>query len=307
MGTILHVPQIHFYPGGPPVSGLALGMWRLADARLTRANIRALVHEAIEVGITTIDHADIYGNHACQGLFGDAIAGDAALRDKLQIVTKCGIKLRPSAASTQRVNYYDTSCAHILASMDESLKALRTDRVEVLLIHRSDPLLDADEVAEAFMTLKKAGKALHFGVSNFTPGQFDLLASRLPFGLVTNQLQFSVLHTDPLYDGTFDQCQRLRVSPMAWSPLAGGQLLKDENERARRVRRALEDVGKELGGATVEQTALAWILAHPARIIPVLGTTNRERARSSAAAAGLKLSREQWFYILEAATGEPVP
>ncbi len=303
----MNVPQICISAGGLAVSRIALGAWRLADARLTRDEIRALVRQAVEAGITTIDHADIYGGHTCQGLFGDAVAGDAALRDKLQLVTKCGIKLISPAGSAQRVKYYDTSRAHILASVDDSLKALRTDRVEALLIHRSDPLLDPDEVAEAFVALKKAGKVLHFGVSNFTPGQFDLLASRLPFALVTNQLQFSVLHTNPLYDGTFDQCLRLHVSPMAWSPLGGGQLFKAEDERARRVRRALGEIGRELGGATVEQAALAWILAHPARIIPVLGTTNRERVRSSAAAAGLTLSREQWFFILEAAAEEPVP
>jgi predicted oxidoreductase len=303
----MNVPEIRFSAEGPAASRIALGMWRLADAKLNREEIRALILQALEVGITTIDHADIYGDYTCQGLFGDAIAGDAALRDKLQLVTKCNIKLIPTNGPTQRVKYYDTSRAHILASVDASLKALRTDRVEALLIHRSDPLLDPDEVAEAFVALKKAGKVLHFGVSNFTPGQFDLLASRLPFGLVTHQLEFSVLRAGPLHDGTLDQCLRLRLSPMAWSPLAGGHLLKAGDERARRVRRALEEIGKELGGATVEQVALAWILAHPARIVPVLGTSNRERVRSSAAAAGLTLSREQWFLILEASAGKPVP
>jgi len=303
----MNVPQIPFSADGPVASRLALGMWRLADARLNRDQIRALILEAAELGITTIDHADIYGIYTCQGLFGEAVGGDGALRDRLQLVTKCGIRLGPPAVTTQRVKYYDTSRANILASLDNSLKALRTDRVDVLLIHRSDPLLDPDEVAEAFVTLKKAGKVLHFGVSNFTISQFDLLASRLPFALVTNQLQFSVLQTAPLYDGTFDQCLRLRVLPMAWSPLAGGQLLKAEDERARRVRGALEEVGKEFGGASVEQVALAWILAHPAKIIPVLGTNNRERVRSSAAAASISLSREQWFLILEASAGMPAP
>jgi predicted oxidoreductase len=302
----MKVPQIPFSSAGLPASRISLGMWRLADAKLTRVATQALIHEAVEAGITTIDHADIYGEHTCQGLFGDAVGGDAALRDKMQIVTKCGIKLIPPG-SAQRVKHYDTSRAHILASVEESLRVLRTDRVELLLIHRSDPLLEPDEVAEAFVALKKAGKALHFGVSNFTTGQFDLLASRLPFGLVTNQLEFSVLHTAPLYDGTFDQCLRLRVSPMAWSPLAGGRLFNADDERARRVRRALEEVGKDLGGATAEQVALAWTLAHPARIITVVGTTNRERVRSSAAAAGLTLSRDQWFFILEASAGEPAP
>jgi predicted oxidoreductase len=303
----MNVPQIRLSPDGPSVSRLTLGAWRLADTHLTRDEIAALVHQAVEAGISTIDHADIYGSHTCQRLFGDAVGGDSSWRDRMQIVTKCGIKLIPPGGSAQRVKYYDTSRAHILESVDDSLRALRTDRVEVLLIHRSDPLLDPDEVAEAFVALKKAGKALHFGVSNFTPAQFDLLASRLPFGLVTNQLQFSILHTAPLYDGTFDQCLRLRLSPMAWSPLDGGRLLRAEDERARRVRRALEEVGKELGGAPLEQVALAWILAHPARIIPVLGTTNRERVLSAAAAIGLTLSRDQWFFILEASAGEPVP
>jgi predicted oxidoreductase len=303
----MNVPLIRFSPDGPHVSRLSFGAWRLADTHLTRDQIRALVHRAAEMGITTIDHADIYGGHACQRLFGDAVGEDAALRDRLQIVTKCGIKLMPPGGSTQRVKYYDTSRAHILASVDESLKALRTDRVDVLLIHRSDPLLDPDEVAEAFVALKKTGKALHFGVSNFTASQFDLLASRLPFAMVTNQLQFSVLHSAPMYDGTFDQCLRLRLSPMAWSPLDGGRLLHATDERAQRVRRALEEIGKELGGAPLEQVALAWILAHPARVIPVLGTTNLDRVRSAADAAGLALSREQWFFVLEASAGNPVP
>jgi predicted oxidoreductase len=303
----MNVPQIRFSVDGPPTSRLALGMWRLGDAKLNREGIRALVQEAVDTGITTIDHADIYGHHTCQGLFGDAVGGDAALRDKMQIVTKCGVKLIPHGDTTQRVKYYDTSRDYILASVEESLKVLRTDRIDVLLIHRSDPLLNPDEVAEAFAGLKKAGKVLHFGVSNFTPSQFDLLASRLPFGMVTNQLEFSVLHTRPMYDGAFDQCLRLRISPMAWSPLAGGRLLKADDERSQRVRRALVEVGKDFGGATAEQVALAWTLAHPARIVTVLGTTNRERVRSSAVAAGMKLSRDQWFFILEASAGEPAP
>ncbi|MGP8236289.1 MAG: aldo/keto reductase, partial [Limisphaerales bacterium] len=147
----------------------------------------------------------------------------------------------------------------------------------------------------------------YFGVSNFTPSQFDLLASRLPFAMVTNQLQFSVLHTAPLYDGTFDQCLRLRLSPMAWSPLDGGRLPQAKDERARKVRKALEEIGNELGGATLEQVALAWILAHPSHVVPVIGTTNPARVRSAAAAAKLHLTREQWFFILEASAGAPIP
>lgn len=303
----MKVPLICFSTEGLSVSRLTLGAWRLADSKLSREQIHTLVHQAVDLGLTTIDHADIYGGHTCQRLYGEAVGADTVLRDRLQIVTKCGIKLLPASGKGQRVKYYDTSRAHILASVDESLAALRTDRVDLLLIHRSDPLLDPDEVAQAFVELKKAGKALHFGVSNFTPSQFDLLASRLPFGLVTNQLQFSVLHTVPMYDGTFDQCLRLRISPMAWSPLDGGRVLKSKDKRAAKVRRALEEVGKEFKGASLEQVALAWVMAHPARVVPVIGTTNPERVRSAAGAVDLTLSREQWFFILEASAGAPAP
>jgi predicted oxidoreductase len=301
------LPQIRFSTDGLPASRIAWGAWRLADSRLSTEQIHALVHAAVDAGFTTIDHADIYGGHTCQKLFGDAVGEDSSLREKIQIITKCGIKLMPEKAAGQRVKYYDTSREYIVASVEDSLKALRTDRVEVLLIHRPDPMLDPDEVAEAFLALQKDGKVLHFGVSNFSAAQFDLLASRLPFGLVTNQLQFSVLHTTPLYDGTFDQCLRLKISPMAWSPLDGGKLIAADDRRTQQVRRALAEIGKELNDATIEQVALAWILAHPARIIPVVGTCNKERVLSSAHAAELKLTREQWFFILQASAGAPVP
>jgi predicted oxidoreductase len=302
----MNVPQIAFSADGPPTSRIALGMWRLADSKLTRDELRKLVHAAVDAGITTMDHAAVYGRHTCQRIFGEAVGDDASLRKKMQIVTKSGIQILKEGAN-QRVKYYDTSRAHILGAMEETLRFLKTDHVEVLLVHRSDPILDPDEVASAFVDLKKAGKVLHFGVSNFTNSQFDLLASRLPFPLVTNQVQFSVLHTDPMYDGTFDQCLRLRISPMAWSPLGGGRLIKEGDERSSRLRHALTEVGKDFGGATIEQVALAWIMAHPARIIPILGSMNVERVRSAAAAASLTISRDQWFYILEASAGKPAP
>ena len=148
---------------------------------------------------------------------------------------------------------------------------------------------------------------LFFGVSNFTPSQFDLLASRLDFPLVTNQIELSVMNMQALHDGTVDQCARLGISPMAWSPLAGGRLFGDDSEQALRLRAALSAVGEALGGAAMDQVALAWILRHPARIAPVLGTGKLERIRSAAQAESLALSREQWFAIWTASAGEPVP
>lgn len=301
----MRVSKINLSSNGPAVSRIALGAWRLSDEELPPDAIRSLIEKCIETGITTVDHADIYGSYTCEGLFGMAVG--PALRDQLQLVTKCGIKLVSPNRPGHRLKLYDTSHSHIIASVENSLKQLRTDRIDVLLIHRPDPLMDADETARAFVELKGAGKVLHFGVSNFTVGQFDLLSSRLPFPLVTNQLEFSLLHREPMYDGTFDQCQRLRISPMAWSPFAGGKLFDDEGAATQRVRESLRQVGEELGGAAPDQIALSWILAHPSRPIPIIGTTKPTRAIQAAGAEALKLSREQWFTILKAAVGADVP
>jgi predicted oxidoreductase len=294
-------------PVGPEVSRLALGLWRLAGWDLEDTVLLDLIHAALDLGISTFDHADIYGSYRCEELFGRALALEPGLRPRMQIVTKCGIKLVSERRPAHRIHHYDTGKAHILASVDNSLRALGTDYVNLLLIHRPDPLMNADEVAEAFHELRSSGQVLHFGVSNFLPWQFDLLASRLDFPLVTNQLEISVLHMEALHDGTVDQCQRLGISPMAWSPLGGGRLFSSDDERAVRVREALCAVGDELGGASLDQVALAWLLRHPSRIVPVLGTGSVEHLRRSAAAAALSLNREQWFSIWTASAGHEVP
>ena len=167
--------------------------------------------------------------------------------------------------------------------------------------------MNADVVATAFTDLKQSGKVRYFGVSNFTPFQFDLLQSRLNFPLVTNQVEVSVLKMDMLHDGTLDQCQQLRISPMAWSPFGGGELFSGNAEKAVRVRNELQKIGKELGGKTVDQIALAWLLLHPSHIVPVLGTGNFERVKSAAAAVNIHLSRDQWFRIWTASNGYEVP
>jgi predicted oxidoreductase len=225
----------------------------------------------------------------------------------MQIVTKCGIMLASPNRPQHSLKHYDTSRANIVASVDESLRFLRTDYVNLLLIHRPDLLMDPDEVAEAFTELRQAGKVLHFGVSNFTPSQFDLLASRLDLPLVTNQIEVSVLYLDLMHNGTVDQCLQRGIAPMVWSPLAGGRIFTGDGEQAARVRQALQAVGEELGGASLDQVALAWILTHPARFVPILGTSKIERLRSAARAENLRLTREQWFSIWSASAGTPVP
>ena len=167
--------------------------------------------------------------------------------------------------------------------------------------------MDPDEVAEAFRKLSASGKVRYFGVSNFTPSQFELLVSRLDVPLVTNQVEFSVLQVEPLFDGTMDLCQRYRISPMAWSPLGGGNLFHGNDERTTRLRKILSETGEALGGKSIDQVALAWLLQHPAGVIPVLGTGKLERVRSAVESMALELSREQWFAILAVSRGEDVP
>jgi predicted oxidoreductase len=301
------IPQIDMAPGGPRVSHVALGLWRLANWDLSDTERLDLIHASLDAGITTFDHADIYGDYMCEALFGQALALDPSLRDRMQLITKCGIKRVSTRRPSHQSNHYDTSRDHIVTSAENSLRALHTDYLDLLLIHRPDPLMDADEVAEAFSALRRAGKVRHFGVSNFYPHHLDLLASRLDFPLVTNQVEISVMQMSPLHDGTVDQCQRLCISPMAWSPLGGGRLFHAESPKAERLRVALQAIGRELGGATIDQVALAWILRHPARIVPIIGTGDVTRIRRAAAASELHLSRHQWFTIWTASSGTEVP
>ncbi len=285
------------------LSRLSLGVWRMNQWNLNDTDLLSLFETAVELGITTIDHADIYGGYTCEARFGTLVP--ASLRQKMQLVSKCGIKLVSPNRPEHRLKTYDTSRAHIVASVETSLKNLRTDYLDALLLHRPNPLMNADEVAEAFMSLRAAGKVLEFGVSNFTPSQVSLLQSRLPFRLITNQIEFSVLHLAPMYDGTLDQAQERSMPPMAWSPLAGGRLF-GEGEQARRLCSELTTIANELG-ASPEQVAIAWILKHPSKPMPILGSGKVERLKDLASADSLVLSDEHWFRILRVSTGVDVP
>jgi len=296
------VSRIAISSEGPMFSRIAQGFG--SSARWDKSPRQVLEHvsECVDLGITTLDIAAVYGGGRAEPLLGDALALNPPLRDKLQLITKCCI-----GTWNTSLYHYDTSRAHISWSVDQSLAKLRTDRIDVLLIHRPDPLMEADDVAEAFTELRQSGKVLHLGVSNFTPSQFELLASRLSFPLVTNEVEFSVMHLDTWHDGTLDLCQRLRISPLAWGPLGGGHLFRDETERAVRLRSELQAVAEELGGASIDQVAVAWILKHPANIVPILGTGKVERVRSAVKADALELTREQYFRIWTASTGTRLP
>ena len=285
---------------GPLLSPVAAGVWRLNQWGFDDAALAAWVEHALALGISTFDHADLYGGFTCEALFGRWLKANPARRDQLQLVSKCGIK-PPIAERGWQVKHYDTSAAHLTASVEASLRHLGTDYLDLLLIHRPDPLLAADEVADTFQRLQQAGKVRHFGVSNFTPSQYALLASRVP--LVTNQVEASLLHLDPLFDGTFDQCQQLRVRPMLWSPLAGGRVLDAAANPA--LHAALQQVAAELGSSPAV-VALAWLLQHPCKPLPIIGSRRLASLDDAAAACRLPLGRQHWFALLQAARGHEV-
>lgn len=301
------VPQIALSQHGPDVSRLVQGLWRLAEWKKSERELIEFIELCLAQGITTFDHADIYGDYSCEECFGAALARTRIERSTIQLVTKCGIKLVSARRPQHRMKSYDTSCAHIIASVENSLRCLHTDYLDLLLIHRPDPLVDPREVNEAFVRLRQSGKVHTFGVSNFLPSQFEMLASKLDVPLVTNQIEYSVLNLEAHADGSIDLCQKLALCPMAWSPLAGGRLFRDDSERTRRLRETLTRIGRQVGGASIDQVALAWILRHPVKFVPVLGTGDPARVRQAVEALGIDLSVEQWFEIRRDSLGKDVP
>jgi len=297
------------HPQGPEVSRLVWGLMLILESEEGRdpQRLAGMIAACLELGITTFDHADIYGGYRVEAHFGAALKAWGGDRSRLQLVTKCDLMLVTEGRPQHRIKHYDTSRAHILASVDQSLSNFGTDYIDLLLIHRPDPLLDADEVAAALESVCSAGKVRYIGVSNHTPSQLELLQSRLNRPLVTNQIKLSVLHMEALHDGTLDQAQRLRISPMAWSPLGGISLFRGHSEREQRVRAALQAVAEEIGGVDIGQVALAWLLRHPTRPVPILGTGKVERLHNFARATEITLDRQHWFSLWEASQGHQVP
>ncbi|WNG48359.1 oxidoreductase [Archangium minus] len=300
--------RVKMAPSGPEVSRMAYGLWRLmaVPGGAGVQQVLERIQTCLDHGITTFDHADIYGGYQCEAAFGAALRAHPGLRQKMELVTKCGIMLVNPARPHNRLKHYDYSRQHIVESVENSLRNLATDHIDVLLLHRPSPMLDPDEVAEALQQLVGQGKVRHLGVSNFTPSQFDMLASRLTVPLVTNQVELHPLRLEAFQDGTLDQCMRARISPMAWSPLAGGRLATGQGEAETRVRAVLAELARQYG-ADQEQLLLAWLLRHPSQIIPVVGTNRLERITSAAGALSLEMELQDWFAVWSAALGSEVP
>ncbi|MFY0654217.1 MAG: aldo/keto reductase [Cyclobacteriaceae bacterium] len=288
-------------------SQIVHGHWRLAEWQLSSQELLTLTRRAIDLGITTFDHADIYGDYSCEKLFGEALALNKGLRSDIQLVTKCGIQLISSKFPERQVKHYDYSYDHIVSSVNNSLNNFGTDYVDLLLLHRPSPFFDPEEVARAFSDLKSAGKVLHFGVSNFLPGQQQLLQSCLDDKLVTNQIEISPYCLENFENGTLDYLVQEKIKPMAWSPLAGGQIMNPDSEKGHRLLNSLREVASELGTEDIDKVIYKWLLMHPAGIIPVVGTGKIARLEKAADAINLKMNLEQWFMIYAASTGVEVP
>ncbi len=287
------------------LSPIVAGTCRLHQWGLDTAGLVRWIEQAIELGITSFDHADIYGSYSVEALFGDALAASPGLRQRLQIVTKCGIKLvSPARRPGHQINSYDSSTAHVVASVNNSLRALRTDHIDCLLLHRPDLLAQPDELAHTFGALRAAGKVLHFGVSNHSPSQLAALHRRFP--LVTHQIEFSPLQMQALADGTLEQCTDLKLRPMLWSPLAGGRLFTGQGEQERRVRAVLNELAAQHGVAPATM-AYAWLLRHPSRPLPVAGSQRLQALREAVAALTLAVSAEDWYHVWQASMGQEVP
>ena len=282
------------------LSRLVYGMWRLSDDNnIAPAHVQAKVEACLSQGITTMDQADIYGGYAAEEVLGNALRDAPHLRDQIEIITKCDILVGAGRYSATRIKHYDTSAAHIMASVDHSLRLMAIDHIDLLLIHRPDPLMDHHETGAALDAAVASGKALSVGVSNFRPHDWTLLQSAMQTPLVTNQIEISVLKNSAFTNGDLAFLQERHIPPMAWSPLAGGALFSGENP-------TLLALLTEIGNGDAASAAVAWLLAHPARIMPVFGTNNLSRIEALSRSCSLQMDRATWFEIYTTALGHEV-
>ena len=285
------------------MSRLVYGMWRLGDDTDTSAShVEAKIQACLDQGITTFDQADIYGGYAAEAVLGTALRANPSLRKQMEIVTKCDIVAPVGRYADAKVKYYDTSRAHILKSVDISLSEMAIDHIDLLLIHRPDPLMDHHETGAALDEVVASGKVGAIGVSNFRPWDWTLLQSAMKTQLVTNQIEISLGEISPFTNGDLAFHQQHGQPIMAWSPLGGGLLMAGNPP----VGVVADEIAAEFG-VDRAAVAVAFLLAHPANILPVMGTNNLSRIKTISDALKVNLDRESWYRLYEAALGHEVP
>lgn len=276
--------------------------WGIWGANHSEKEIQNLVQTSLEEGFYTFDHADIYGGYTTEKLFGDAVSGMNLPRESYHLISKCGIEY-PGGEKPYELKSYNYSKEYILKCVDESLQNLKTDYLDILLLHRPSPLMNPEEIAAAFGILRSNGKVRDFGVSNFTTSQFDLIHKYFPY-LVTNQVEISLNETKAFYDGTLDQMMMHKIRPTAYSVL--GNYFSTESEQNSRIKEVLNSLCEKYN-AEENQLLISFLLKHPAGIVPVIGTSKSENIRKIKKSLQIDLDREDWFRLLEASAGKRVP
>jgi predicted oxidoreductase len=274
--------------------------WGIWDKKLSTSEMAHLIQLCVENRITSFDHADIYGGYTTEADFGKALTQNKIDRKDIQLISKCGIQL--THGRDNKIKHYNYSKDYIIWSVEHSLKNLQTDYLDVFLLHRPSPLMEADEIAEAIEKLKKEGKIIDFGLSNFTACQTELIRQKTEIRY--NQIQFSATHHEAMLDGSFDYMQLNNIRPMSWNPL--GTVFREDIEQTRRLKKLLAELVKKyhLGSDTI---LLSWVLKHPANVIPVAGTVNVARIQALMKATELQLDQEDWFAIWTESMGNEVP
>jgi predicted oxidoreductase len=289
------------------LSRIIHGHWRMAEWGMSTKELLGLTRECIGLGITSFDHADIYGNYSCENIFGKVLATDKSLREDIQLISKCGIKLLSDKFPERKIKHYDYSADYIIASAEQTLSNFNTDYLDLLLLHRPAPFFDPEEVAKAFSRLKQSGKVRHFGVSNFNPQQFEMLEEYVEQPLVTNQVEISPVCLEHFDNGNIDYLIKRKIQPMAWSPLGGGKLMNPENEKEHRLHNTLKKIASELKVDSIDKVIYSWLLKHPAQIMPIIGTGKIDRIKNAVESMEISMTLEQWYRIYTASRGEDVP
>lgn len=285
------------------LSRIVYGMWRVGDDSDTSPkHIQAKIETCLEQGITSMDLADIYGDYGAEELVGNCLKQTPGLRDKIELISKCDIVAPCGKYSDRRVKYYDTSWKHITESVDASLSLFGVEQIDLFLIHRPDPFMDHVETGSTLDEIIKSGKVKAFGVSNFKPHDWTLLQSAMSNPLVTNQIEISLVAHDAFTNGDIAFLQENGIAPMAWSPLGGGSLFDGKNAELTKVLNRIADEQN----VTTSSVAVAWLLAHPSEIMPILGTNNLSRLAQLSQAYDVKMDRQTWFELYTAALGHEV-
>lgn len=275
--------------------------WGVWGKNLDKNQMIDLMNSCLEAGITTFDHADIYGGYTTEADFGNAFGESQTNREDIQLISKCGIQL-PSENRSTKIHHYNYSKSHIIWSAEQSLKNLKTDYLDLLLLHRPSPLMQVEEIVEAIEKLKKEGKILDVGVSNFTPSQTDLIQTKTKINY--NQIQFSITHFEPMLDGSLDHMQLNKIQPMCYSPM--GSVFKKTDDKSIRIKKLADQLSLKYN-VEIDVILLAWILKHPSGILPVFGTADKSRIANLIRATTMEMELEDWFAFWTASAGNPIP